>query len=173
MLERINAGGKYLNCITAVHVFGSYARGATAVGDVDVNISHDSRLDPDVDAEILDRLLSSRDWNTPFRKALQPSRAVQLLFNRIEMTIAPVLVYERGDTLEQTVARVESIAEDESAGRAARDPVHPALEAVIDDLARPSRILLTELASRGYISAFATTGSSTKSAGSRTAGRSN
>jgi hypothetical protein len=90
--------------------------------------------------------------DTPFRKALRPSRAVQLLFNRIEMIVAPVLVYERGDSWAQTVVRVESIVENESAGRAARDPVHPALEAVIEDLARPSRILLTELATRGYIS---------------------
>lgn len=102
MLKRISAGGKYLDCITSVHVFGSYSRGAVSVGDIDVNVSYDARLDPDVDAEVLDLLLSSRDWNTPLRKALRPSRAVQLLFNRIEMIVAPVLVYERGDSWAQT-----------------------------------------------------------------------
>ena len=152
LVERICTGGKYLDCITEVHVFGSYARGASMVGDIDVSVTYDARLDEAVDAEVLDRLLSSRDWNTPFRKALRPSRAIQLMFNRLEMIAEPVLVYQRGDQLEECLARISSIAEDRSAGRATRDPVHPALEPVIDDLARPSRILLTELASRGYVS---------------------
>jgi predicted nucleotidyltransferase len=72
MLERISARGKYLDCITSVHVFGSYSRGAVSVGDIDVSVSYDARLDPDVDAEVLDLLLSSRDWTRRFGRRFDP-----------------------------------------------------------------------------------------------------
>jgi hypothetical protein len=67
------------------------------------------------------------------------------LFGRLEMIAEPVLIYRRGDTLAEALARVEAITRDPHAGRAQRDPVHPAIEPIADDLARPTRILLTEL----------------------------
>jgi hypothetical protein len=145
LLETICAGGAHASCITAVYVFGSYARGSLTVGDVDVDIEYDAKLDPAVDDELLDNLLVGHDWNTPFRKALNPSRALQVLFGRLEMIAEPVLVYRRGDTLAEVLARVAAITPDPRAGRAQRDPVHPAIEPIADDLARPTRILLTEL----------------------------
>jgi hypothetical protein len=145
LLEAICAGGAHADCVTAVYVFGSYARGALTVGDVDVDIEYDARLDPAVERELMDNLLAGRDWNTPFRKALKPARALQVLFSRLEMIAEPVLVYQRGDTRDQSLARVAAIAPDPEAGRAERDPVHPAIEPVAEDLARPTRILLTEL----------------------------
>ena len=69
------------------------------------------------------------------------------------MIAEPVLVYERGDTLDRALARVEAIAPDPEAGRAERDPVHPAIEPVADELARPTRILLTELLTAGLLRA--------------------
>ena len=39
LLERICAGGAHAHCVTAVYVFGSYARGALIVGDVDVDMT--------------------------------------------------------------------------------------------------------------------------------------
>jgi predicted nucleotidyltransferase len=151
LLERISAGGAHADCVTAVYVFGSYARGALTVGDVDVDIEYDARLKPAVERELVDNLLTGRDWNTPFRKALRPPRALQVLFGRIEMIAEPVLVYERGDTLDQALARVDAIAHDPEAGRAERDAVHPAIEPVAEDLARPTRILLTELLIAGLL----------------------
>jgi predicted nucleotidyltransferase len=151
LLERICAGGLHADCVTAVYVFGSYARGALSVGDVDVDIEYDSRLNPEVHRELIDRVVIGRDWNTPFRKALKPPRALQVMFGRVEMIAEPVLVYERGDTLERARARVEAITTDPGAGRARRDPVHPAIEPVADDLKRPSRILLTELLTAGLL----------------------
>jgi hypothetical protein len=130
LLETIRAGGPHARCVTAVYVFGSYARGALTVRDVDVDIEYDARLDPAVERELIDRVVIGRDWNTPFRKALKPARALQVLFNRVEMIVEPVLVYERGDTLETALARVGAITPGPEAGRAARDPVHPAIEAV-------------------------------------------
>src|SRR5215212_841643 len=112
VLERICAGGAHADCVTAVYVFGSYARGALTVGDVDVDIEYDARLKPAVERELVDNLLTGRDWNTPFRKTLRPPRALQILFSRIEMIAEPVLVYERGDTLDQALARVDAIAHD-------------------------------------------------------------
>jgi hypothetical protein len=151
LLERICAGGVHADCVTAVYVFGSYARGALAVGDVDVDIEYDAKLHPAVERELMDNLVVGRDWNTPFRKALKPARALQVMFSRLEMIAEPVLVYERGDTLDQALARIDSIAPDPEAGRADRDPVHPAIEPIADDLARPTRILLSELLAEGLL----------------------
>jgi predicted nucleotidyltransferase len=151
LLGAICAGGAHADCVTAVYVFGSYARGALTVGDVDVDIEYDARLDPAVERELIDAVVVGRDWNTPFRKALKPPRALQVLFSRIEMIEEPVLVYERGETLDQALSRIEAIVPDPEAGRAQRDPVHPAIEPVAADLARPTRILLTELLTAGLL----------------------
>lgn len=35
--ERIRAGGAHADCVTGVYAFGSYARGALTVGDIDVD----------------------------------------------------------------------------------------------------------------------------------------
>lgn len=153
LLETICAGGAHADCVTGVYVFGSYARGALTVGDVDVDIEYDAKLQAAVERELINNLVVGRDWNTPFRKALKPSRLLQVLFSRIEMIAEPVLVYERGDTLDQALARVASITPDPEAGRAERDPVHPTIEAVAEDLARPTRILLTELITAGLLEA--------------------
>lgn len=151
LLERICAGGKYLDCITAIHAFGSWSRGAIEVGDIDLNISYDYRLDDEVSHELARRLATGRDWNTPFRKALKPRRALHIMFNQLEMIGEPVLVYERGDSLAVTTARIRNIAEDFSAGRADRESVHPVLDPVADAFGRPSLILMTEMAMRGYV----------------------
>jgi predicted nucleotidyltransferase len=151
LLQTISDGGRYADCVTAVHVFGSYARGALAVGDVDVNIEYDAKLDAVVEREVLDMLVSGRDWNTPFRKALKPARALQVMFNRRGMLAEAVAVYERGDDLNAALARVSAIKPDPDAGRAQRDPVHPAIESVAEDLTRPTRILLTELITAGLL----------------------
>jgi predicted nucleotidyltransferase len=81
LLETIRAGGPHAQCVTAVYVFGSYARGALTVGDVDVDIEYDARLDPAVKRELIDRVVIGRDWNTRFRKALKPPSALQVLFD--------------------------------------------------------------------------------------------
>jgi hypothetical protein len=80
LLQTICAGGPHADCVTAVYVFGSYARGALTVGDVDVDIEYDARLDPAVERELLDRLVGGRDRNTPFRKAGRVRRAVGVAF---------------------------------------------------------------------------------------------
>jgi hypothetical protein len=67
------------------------------------------------------------------------------------MLAEPVLVYQRGDTLAGVRARVDAIAPDPGAGPAERDPVHPAIEPVSEDLARPSRIMLSELVGAGLL----------------------
>ena len=54
LLETICAGGAHAGCVTAVYVFGSYARGALTVGDVDVDIEYDAKLDRAVERELVD-----------------------------------------------------------------------------------------------------------------------
>jgi hypothetical protein len=73
------------------------------------------------------------------------------MFNQLEMLSEPVPVYERGDNIEVATARVRNIAENPEAGQAARESVHPVLEPVADALSRPSLILMTEMATRGYV----------------------
>jgi hypothetical protein len=151
LLEAVCAGGPHADCVTAVYVFGSYARGALTVGDVDTDIEYDVRLNPAVEREMLDDLVVGRDWNTPFRKALKPPRALQVMFGRHEMIVEPVLVYERGDTLADALKRIAAITPDPAAGRAERDPIHPTIEPVAEDLVRPSRIMLSELIAAGLL----------------------
>lgn len=74
-----------------------------------------------------------------------------MLFNSLEMLGEPVLVYQRADTLAGARARVAAIALDPAAGRAERDAVHPPIEPVAEDLARPSRIMLSELITAGLL----------------------
>jgi hypothetical protein len=102
--ETVCAGGPHADCVTAVYVFGSYARGALNVGDVDTDIECDAKLDPGVEREMLNNRVAG-DWNTPFRKALKPARALQVMFNHHEMLGEPVLVYQRGDTRGRAGAR--------------------------------------------------------------------
>jgi hypothetical protein len=73
------------------------------------------------------------------------------MFNQLEMIGEPVLLYERGDSFAAAAARVRNIAEDSGAGRADRETVHPVLESVADAFSRPSLILMTEMATRGYV----------------------
>jgi hypothetical protein len=150
LLQRICGGGPHAQCVTPVYVFGSYARGAKILGDVDVSISLDPRLNPAVKFDTTERIIHGRDGYAPFRKALRPNTSVQIFFDDQRFPGA-LLIYERGDTLEQALERVHAIKIDPLAGRAERDPRHPSLEAVADALDRPSRIMLTELAGHGYI----------------------
>jgi hypothetical protein len=151
LLGRVCAGGKYIDCVTAIHAFGSWSRGAAEVGDIDLNISYDHRLDDEVNDELVRLLVKGRDWDAPFRKALKPRGALHLMFNRLEMVGEPVLVYERGDSFEMAVTRVGDIAEDLEAGKAARERVAPVLEPIAEALSRPSLILMTEMAAHGYV----------------------
>lgn len=151
LLERICAGGGAASCVTAVYAFGSWSRGALEVGDVDLDIEYDHRRDPATSRQVLDALVTGRDWNAPIRKALKPRRSLQVLYERIDNLSEPVLIYQDGDDLETALARVHAIEPDPSAGRAERDLVHPSLAKVADALSRPSLITLGELAAHGYI----------------------
>ena len=85
---------------------------------MDADIEYDARLDSGVEREMLDNLVVGGDWNTPFRMALKPARALQVIFGRHEILVEPVLVYRRGDTLTRTHARVAGITPGPAAGRA-------------------------------------------------------
>lgn len=152
LLERICTDDKYGSCVTKVSVFGSYARGALTVGDVDIDIEHQASLHPEVMREAVDSLTRGKDWLRPFRKAFGTNKpALQVLFGADEMLQAAITVFERGDSYDTAAARVHAIASDAGAGRAERDAVHPVIEPLVDDLTRPSRIVLTEMASRGWV----------------------
>jgi hypothetical protein len=62
------------------------------VGDVDLVITHDSRLNEEVNQETVNSIVARRDWNTPFRKELKPRRASQIMFGQLEMVAEPVLL---------------------------------------------------------------------------------
>jgi predicted nucleotidyltransferase len=129
LLATICSGDAHADCVTAVYVFGSYARGALTVGDVDIDVEYDARLDPGVEREMLDNLVIGRDWNTPFREALKPARALQVMFGRHEMLVEPVVVYERGDTIDDALARVQAISRRIRLIDAGGGPTHAAVKA--------------------------------------------
>lgn len=144
------AGGPHADCITAVTSSAptpSAPWTSATLTSTSLTISGSTRRK----SEALGRPIYGQDGKAPFRKALRPSRFVQMFFNELDILLNPVLVYQQGETLEEALERVHGIAVDPEAGRARRDPMHPSLEPVADELRRPSRIMLTELATHGYI----------------------
>jgi hypothetical protein len=69
LLETVCAGGPHADCVTAVYVFGSYARGALAVGDVDTDIEYDAKLNPDVEREMVGQTSTQSKCSSPTRRS--------------------------------------------------------------------------------------------------------
>ena len=58
LLGKVCAGGSHASCATAVYVFGSYARSALMVGDVEGDIEYDARLSRTIEREVVERLVA-------------------------------------------------------------------------------------------------------------------
>ena len=155
LLERVIAGGRWLDLIDELYVFGSYARGALEPGDIDLAVAYTS--DAEATHHFVRALAEGRDWNAPMRKALRGNRrGFEFSFQDVdrlsaELGFEPVLIYRRGDTLADAVARLRAIREDPTAGRAEREAMLPEFEGLDKHLRRPLRATLVELRELGVI----------------------
>lgn len=154
MLTRLDAGERPLDLVDAVHVFGSYARGALEPSDVDVAVTH--HVDPDCSAEVVSDLMYGRDPMASMKRALKGNkRGIQFQFNQnaalAEMGTEPFLLWQRGDTLAEAQKRLASLVADPSAGRAERDHMIEQFDGLDQWIPRPVRAELVSLSSAGAI----------------------
>jgi predicted nucleotidyltransferase len=144
LLERVvRAEGGYLGRVREVWIFGSYARGALEVGDVDLAVEFDQTKD-EAGRWFATLMAGGFDHLGAFRRELRGNqRVLEIHFNELEDLrkegFEPRLLWRRGDALEEAHARRAALAPDASAQRAARDAVHPLLAGVEKLIPRPAR----------------------------------
>ncbi|NUP42467.1 MAG: hypothetical protein HOY76_36910 [Streptomyces sp.] len=140
-----------LNVVTELHVFGSFARGAPEVGDLDLNIAVDAP--PPQGTALVESLpLMALPETAIARELRQRRRSIQLLTRRkndpgLEMT----LLWRRGDDLPTALARLHAIKEDPDAGRAPRDHMLPAFEGLDGRINQARRQLIREAVEAGAL----------------------
>ncbi|MFE9407377.1 nucleotidyltransferase domain-containing protein [Streptomyces sp. NPDC006704] len=154
MLTRLDAGERPLDLVDAVHVFGSYARGALEPADVDVAVTH--HVDADFSAELVSDMMYGRDPMAPMKRALKGNkRGIQFQFNQndalTEMGTELSLLWQRGDTLAQAQERLATFIADPKAGRAERDHMIEQFDGLDKWIPRPVRADLVALAGAGAI----------------------
>jgi predicted nucleotidyltransferase len=104
MLGRLDEGGRPLDLVDEVHVFGSYARGALEPGDLDVAVVH--RTDTEFTEDVVSAMMYGRDPMAGMKRVLKGNRrGVQFQFNQNDNLPEGSelrLLWKRGDT--RTVA---------------------------------------------------------------------
>ena len=142
-----------LSLVTAVYVFGSFARGALTPGDLDIDVEKTS--DQQWSTHFMRSLSSGRDPSIPLRKALTTRRrGYQFVFQYQDMDgrdFEMTLLWKRGDTLDAAMKRLHAIQADPAAARAERDSMLPEFEGIDDWIPRPHRESLRAAVSSGAI----------------------
>lgn len=144
LLGRVATGrGKYLPRVREVWIFGSYARGALEVGDVDLAVEFDQTKD-EAGRWFATALAGGFDHVGALKRELRGNqRVLELHLKDLDDLrkegFGPQLLWERGDSFEVARVRLRALAADTSAGRAARDTVHPLLATVEKLVPRPAR----------------------------------
>jgi predicted nucleotidyltransferase len=144
LLKRVvRADGRYLVRVREVWVFGSFARGALEVGDVDLAVEFDQTKD-EAGRWFATLMAGGFDHLGALRRELRGNqRALEIHFNELDDLrkegFEPELLWRRGDSLEEARARLAAVAPNASARRAARDSVHPLLAEVEKLIPRPAR----------------------------------
>jgi Nucleotidyltransferase domain len=144
LLHRVVSGeGRYLPRVREVWIFGSYARGALEVGDVDLAVEFDQTKD-EAGRWFATLMAGGFDHLGALRRELRGNQlALDIHFNELndlrKEGFDPLLLWRRGDSLEEARARLAALAPDPSAQRAARDTVHPLLADVEKLIPRPAR----------------------------------
>jgi hypothetical protein len=144
LLELVAGGdGRYVPRVREVWIFGSYARGAVEVGDVDLAIEFDQTKD-EAGRWFATALAGGFDQLAALRRELRGNqRVLELHLNDLDELrkegFDPQLLWERGDSFEAARGRLHALAPDADAGRASRDTVHPLLAEVEKLVPRPAR----------------------------------
>jgi Nucleotidyltransferase domain len=127
-LERVvREDGRYLARVREVWVFGSFARGALEVGDVDLAVEFDQTRD-EAGRWFAMLMAGGFDHLGALRREFRGNqRALKIHFNELDDLrkegFEPELLWRRGDSLEEARARLAAVAPNASARRAARDSV--------------------------------------------------
>jgi hypothetical protein len=129
--------------VREVWIFGSYARGALEVGDVDLAVEFDQTKD-EAGRWFATLMAGGFDHLGALRRELRGNqRALELHFNELEDLrkegFEPQLLWRRGDSFDEAHARLVALAPNTSARRASRDTVHPLLAEVEKLIPRPAR----------------------------------
>jgi hypothetical protein len=129
--------------VREVWIFGSYAHGALEVGDVDLAVEFDQTKD-EAGSWLATLMAGGFDHLGALRREPRGNqRVLEIRFNELDDLrkegFAPLLLWRRGDSLEEAFARLAALAPDASAQRAARDTVHPLLAEVEKLIPRPAR----------------------------------
>jgi hypothetical protein len=144
LLGRVVSGeGRYLPRVREVWIFGSYARGALEVGDVDLAVEFDQTKD-EAGRWFATLMAGGFDHLGALRRELRGSqRVLEIHFNELDDLrkegFEPQLLWRRGDSFEEAQTRLAALAPDASAQRAERDTVHPLLVDVEKLIPRPAR----------------------------------
>jgi predicted nucleotidyltransferase len=140
-----------LSVVTELHVFGSFARGAPEVGDLDLNVEVDAPS-PRWAAlvESLPLMVFPEDLIT--RELRQRRRSIQVLTRRKDdPSFDMTLLWRRGDDLHTALARLHAIKEDPDAGRAPRDHMLPEFEGLDSRINQARRQLIREAVEAGAL----------------------
>jgi Nucleotidyltransferase domain len=144
LVERLVGGeGRYVPRVREVWIFGSYARGALEVGDVDLAVEFDQTKD-EAGRWFATQMAGGFDHLVALRRELRGNqRALEIHFNELDDLrkegFEPQLLWQRGDSLDEAHARFAALAPDTTARRAPRDTVHPLLADVEKLIPRPAR----------------------------------
>jgi len=140
--------------VTEFYVFGSYARGALVVGDIDVAVEYEA----DEQRRLLEytRLSYGQNPRGDLNHAIfGGQRIFQPHYGQKEALEREVgglvLLWRRGDTVAQALTRLRKLKPDPAAQRAARDPVVPELEGLDRRIPRGIRNQLSEATKTGAI----------------------
>jgi Nucleotidyltransferase domain len=139
----VNGEGRYLPRVREVWIFGSYARGALEVGDVDLAVEFEQTKD-EAGRWFATLMAGGFDHLGALRRELRGNqRVLEIHFNELndlrKEAFEPLLLWRRGDSLEEARARLVALAPDANARRAMRDTVHPLLADVEKLILRPAR----------------------------------
>ena len=143
--------------VREIWLFGSYARGALEVGDIDLAVEFDQTKD-EAGRWFATLMAGGFDHLGALRRELRGNqRALEIHFNELvdlrKEGFEAQLLWRRGDSLERARARLAALAVDASAQRAARETVHPLLADVEKLIPQPARQEFSLLMWAGWLEA--------------------
>jgi predicted nucleotidyltransferase len=127
VLERLaGASSEPLSMVTELYAFGSFARGALVVGDIDIDVEYERNHERAM-REVRLQMYGRNPHADLSRALFQGQRVFHPQFSakrELDEEVGPqVLLWRRGDMLDESLARLRALQPDPTAARAERDPV--------------------------------------------------
>lgn len=128
-----------LSMVTELFVFGSFARGALDPHDLDVDVEFEQ--DDQWISHFVSALSGGRDPHSPIRRMLTGGkRGCQFTFNfRAQADFDLTMLWQKGESLADALARLDAIEADPEARRAPRDSMLPQFVGIDAWVPRPYR----------------------------------